>query len=79
MLSSWRLRPAAALLAAAGIAVLSALLPAAAQGATLVSNVEKARANDLGFDSFYMVQEFTTGANGSAGFTLSSERCPIRT
>ena len=79
VLSSWRLRPAAALLAAAGIAVLSALLPAAAQGATLVSNVGQARTNALGFDAFYMVQEFTTGANGSAGFTLSSVELRLST
>ena len=78
-LSSWRLRPAAALLAAAGIAVLSALLPAAAQGATLVSNVGQARVSALGFSSFYMVQEFTTGANGSAGFTLSSVELRLST
>ena len=71
-LFTWRLRPAAALLAAAGIAVLSALLPAAAQGATLVSNVGQARFSNQVVGSAYIAQEFTTGANGSAGFTLSS-------
>lgn len=70
---------AAALLGAAGIAVLLPLLPAAAQGATLASNVRLARAGALGFASFYMERVFTTGANASDGFTLGSVELRLST
>ena len=66
--------------ALAVLAVLATAAPAnTAQSATLVSNVGQARANQLGFSSFYIVQEFTTGANGSAGFTLSSVELRLST
>ena len=60
-------------------AAVAAPEQAAAQDATLVSNVGQTRAHALGFSSFYMEQGFTTGANGSAGFTLSSVELRLST
>ncbi|MCY4668208.1 MAG: hypothetical protein OXC29_09490, partial [Rhodococcus sp.] len=56
----------------AAIAFMFSLLPAAAQSEVLVSNVGQTLAGTLGFNSFYMAQQFTTGTNSSNGFTLSS-------